>query len=188
MSKSAGTISIGTGSSTVVGSGTTFGGRDREGAKVIAVPASGAPIYVGTVAAVEPRGVYDNLALPLVHPYNGDALIGVAYELIDGPAIANGTTQAATFARYAAFLERSMGLVGNNADEIDFSLVPNNSLFIDAVTRTIYQWRNGLLEAVQVIAAPFMPKGAWQDTPEVYDQNDLVECGRLRLRLQPRRQ
>src|SRR5262245_39267019 len=93
--ESSGTISIGTGDFTVVGEGTTFSGRDREGAKVIAFPAMGAPIYVGTVAAVDPRGVYENLELPLLHPYNGDPLSDVTYELVDGPAIANGATQAA---------------------------------------------------------------------------------------------
>lgn len=176
----AGTISVTNGASTVVGVGTLFGGRDRAGAKVIAYPAASAPIHVGTVAEVDPRGIYEHLELPLVHPFRGSTLTDVEYELVDGPAIANGTTQAAIFARFAAFLEQNMGLVGNTADDIDYSLVPNNSLFVDAVTRVIYQWRNGVLDAVHVIAFPFIPRGRWEglgSPTEIYALNDLVQHG-----------
>jgi hypothetical protein len=133
----AGLISIGTGESTVVGSGTAFGGVDREGCQVWVQPAGAACFRVGTVAAVEPRGVYDDLALPLLHPWNGAAVVDQPYELVDHPALANGVSQAAVYARFAAFLERNMGLVGNLADEPDLSLAQNNTLYADPVTRTL---------------------------------------------------
>jgi hypothetical protein len=181
----AGTISIVSGTTTVTGTGTLFGGIDREAAGLWAYPVDDssdpqpqAPILVGHVAAVEPRGVYDNLSLPLVNTYDGPDLVDVAYELVDGPAIANGTTQAAIYARFAAHMEQNMGLVGNTADALDYALVPNNSLFVDAVTRAIYQWRNGVLEPVFSIGLAFTPRGAWtqpdSDT-DPFAQNDLVE-------------
>ncbi|MDQ2083091.1 hypothetical protein RA307_23135 [Xanthobacteraceae bacterium Astr-EGSB] len=93
--------------------------------------------------------------------------------MIDGLAIAGGATQAGIYARFASFLQQNMGLVGNSADTIDFALVPNNSLFIDDVTRVIYQWRDGVLEAAHVIGLLFTPKGAYAGgTP--YAKNDLV--------------
>lgn len=170
----AGTISVANGASTVFGTGTTFGGRDRAGAKLYAYPASGAPIVVGAVAEVDPRGIYDNLELPLVKPFRGTTLSDVEYELVDGPAIANGATQAAIHARFAAFLEQNMGLAGNTADDIDYSLVPNNSLFVDAVTRKIYQWRNGVLSEVFTVGLAFNPRGAF-NVSTTYAKNDLVE-------------
>lgn len=172
----AGTISIASGESTVTGVGTAFSGRDRAGAQVWAHPDDGAPIRVGTVAEVDPRGIYENLTLPLVTPYNGDDLDGVAYELLDGPAIANGATQAAIYSRFTSFLEQTMGLTGNTADTIDYALVPNNSLFVDAVTRAIYQWRNGVLETVSVVGTSFTPRGAYAGGT-TYAKNDLVQDG-----------
>jgi hypothetical protein len=172
----AGLISIGTGESTVVGTGTAFGGVDREGCQVWAQPAGGACFRIGTVAAVEPRGVYDDLALPLLHPWNGAPVVNQPYELVDHPALANGVSQAAVYARFAAFLERNMGLVGNAADGVDYSLAANNSLFVDPVTRTIYQWRSGVLEPVFAVGLQFNPKGAWSNAV-TYAKNDMVVDG-----------
>lgn len=173
-----GTISVTSGESVVNGIGTTFSGRDRAGSRVIAYPTTPgqAPIAVGTVAEVDPQGIYDNLELPLVTPYRGATLTSVPYELVDGAAIASGATQAAIFARYTAFLEQNMGLVGSTSDDIDYSLVPNNSLFIDAVTRVIYQWRNGLLVPVETVATAFVPRGAYS-AGTTYAKNDMVQFG-----------
>lgn len=168
----AGTISVANGASTVTGHGTAWSGRDRAGSQIWAYDGA-APVKVGTVAEVDPRGIYENLSLPLVTDYDGDALDHVDYELIDGAAIANGTTQAAIYARFAAFLEQNMGLVGNLADELDMSLVPNNSLFIDDVTGQIFQWRNGVLAVVYVIGAAYNPRGAWSGAT-TYAKLDLV--------------
>jgi hypothetical protein len=145
---STGTISVATGASVVTGTGTAWGGRDRAGSQVIAMPADAAAFLVGIVAEVDPRGIYEDLELPLVAPYNGDALTGVAYVIVDGPAIANGATQAAIYARFAAHLEQNMGLAGNDADAIDYALVPNNSLIVHDATKRLKQWRNGVLEDV----------------------------------------
>jgi len=175
----AGTISIANGSSTVTGTGTAFGGRDREGAQVWAQPTGAAPYRIGTVAAIDPRypvGQYDNLSLPLLDPWNGTSVVNQPYELLDGLAIAIGTTQAAIYARFAAQLEQNAGLVLNSADSVDKSLVPNNSLFIDAVSRVIYQWRSGVLEPVYTVATVFNPRGAYDGTA-TYAQNDLVSIG-----------
>jgi hypothetical protein len=171
-----GTISVVSGESIVSGTGTAWGGRDRAGSQIWAVPDNAAPIRVGTVAEVDPRGIYENLELPLVSPFNGETLTNVAYELIDGPAIANGATQAAVYARFNAFLEQNQGLVGNTADDIDWSLVQNNSLFVDAVTRTIYQWRNGVLEPVVTVGVIWKPRGNYSGVT-TYAQNDMVQNG-----------
>jgi hypothetical protein len=172
----AGLISISPGESTVVGTGTAFGGVDREGCQVWVQPVDAAPYRIGTVAAVDPRGVYDDLALPLLHPWYGVAVVDQPYELVDHPALANGVSQAAVYARFAAFLERNMGLVGNAADDIDYALTPNNSLFVDPVTRTIYQWRNGILEPVFSIGLQFNPKGLGSNVV-TYAKNDMVVDG-----------
>jgi len=142
-----GTISITSGTATITGTGTLFAGRDRAGAQVWALPAGQAPIRVGVVAEVDPRGIYENLSLPLVSNFNGSTLTNVAFELVDGLALASGATQAAIFARYAAFLEQNAGLVLNTDDEFDYSLVPNNSLIIDPIAG-MYQWRDGVLVPV----------------------------------------
>jgi hypothetical protein len=174
--ESRGTISVATNASLVTGSGTLFGGRDRGGAQIWAAPAGSAPVLVGIVAEVDPRGVYNNLQLPLVFPYKGAPLINVAFALLDGAAIANSATQSAIYARFAAFLEQNSGLTLNSADPVDFALVPNNSIFIDDVTRTIYQWRNGVLEVVTVISAMWTPRGAYAGGT-TYAKNDLVQSG-----------
>lgn len=172
-----GTISIASGASTVTGSGTTFSGRDREGAQLWAYPESGASIHVGTVAAVDPRGIYENLELPLVSPYWGPTLSNVAYELIDGPAIANGAVQAAIFVRFSAYVEGKFGLTGRLSDVAaeEWNLIPNNMLFWDSVTKAFYQWHNSVLEQL-----PFNvlgnPKGEWSSAVE-YSKLDMVEHG-----------
>jgi hypothetical protein len=173
-----GTISIENGSSTVTGIGTLFGGADRAGAQLWHVPDDGPPVRIGSVAEIAPpnRGIYDNLSLPLVSPWNGADLDGVAYELIDSVAIARGASQVAIYARFVAFLEQNAGLTFNTADAIDYALVPNNSLFVDAVTRTVYQWRNGVLVAVEVVGGNFNPRGAYAGGT-TYAKNDLVTHG-----------
>lgn len=160
-----GTITIASGASAVTGIGTAWGGRDWAGAQIWVQPAAAAPYRVGTVAEVDPRGIYEDLELPLVSAWNGTTVTSQPYELIDGPAIANGTTQAAIYARFAAHIEQNMGLVGNLADEIDFALVPNNTLFVDAVTSTLYQWRDGVLNLVRVIGDQWAPRGPWEGAP-----------------------
>lgn len=149
----AGTISITNGSSTVTGTDTSWGGHDWAGSQIWAVLASGAAVRVGTVAEVDPRGEYEALELPLVSPYNGTTLSDEDYELVDGAAIASGATQAAIFARYAAFIEGSAGLVFNIGDIADYALVPNNSFVVDVDNDTIYQWRDGVLEPLSAATA-----------------------------------
>lgn len=162
--KNTGTISVANGSSTVTGTGTTFAGHDLQGSRLMACPVDAAPFPIGTIAATA-DGTYENLNLPLVTAWQGTSVIDQPYELVDGSAIANGATQAAIYARFAAFLEQSMGLIGNTADDPTYSLVPENSLFIDDVTRTLYQWRNGVLNVVSVVAQTFTPKGPWVGSP-----------------------
>src|ERR1019366_7609987 len=150
-----GTISVTEGGSTVTGVATTFAGRDLEGSQIWAVPPSGnspptpvLPQFVGFIAAVDPRGVYDNLLLPLVVPYLGATLAAVPYVLVYGPAIANGATQAALFSRFVSFLENNMGLSANYADLLGGSpadFVPNNTAFFDPPTKTFYLWTSGVL-------------------------------------------
>lgn len=164
-----GTISIIKDTKTVTGVGTLFGARDREGALIFALPLGGGsppgfiaqvPIFVGVVAAVEPRGVYNHLSLPLVNTYRGSTLTNVAYVLIDGPAIANSATQAAIMARFIQFLEDNAGLVFNTIDDPDYSLVPNNSLVVQPATQSppvagrLYQIRNGTLSEIFDTAFP----------------------------------
>jgi hypothetical protein len=122
---------------------------------------------------VDPRGIYDNLELPLVSPYNGDPLVDVAFELVDGPNISNGAEQASITARFATFLEQNMGLAGNMQDDLDFALLPNNSILIDPDTNTIKQRRNGVIETVSTVAAAFVPRGAWSGAT-TYARSDLV--------------
>jgi hypothetical protein len=169
-----GTISIDTGESTIVGTGTTFRGIDVEAAEVWVQWSDKAAEKVGTVAAVSPRGVYENLSLPLVSPWRGDPVVNQPYELIYGPAMANGASQAAILARYTAAFENNIGGVGNKADVIDYSIIPNNTLIPDAVTRTIYQWRNGTLNPLTVVGTSFIPSGDWADDV-TYDTNSLVQ-------------
>lgn len=177
----AGTISVANGASTVVGTGTLFGGRDREGAQIWVQPAASAPYRVGTVAAVDPRGIYDNLELPLVHPWNGTAVVGEEYELVDGAAIANGASQAAIYARFTADMENKYGLVGNLADmpsdflDEEWTRVFENTIFNDRVTRALYQYRQGVLEPVD-LPKDFLPRGAWSSLT-TYAVNDLVSVG-----------
>lgn len=168
---STGTISVETDSSVVTGTGTSWSGRDREGAMLYALPVSSdspaaamESYIVGAVAAVSPRGEYENGSLPLVKPYRGPPLVNVEYMLVDGPAIANGATQAAIYARFAAFLEQNAGLVLNSADDVDYALVPNNSFVVDDSNNVLKQWRNGVLNNVyaqflgaDMAAQPFGP-------------------------------
>ena len=184
-----GIITVANGATTVFGTGSAWGGHDWEGSQIWTQPQAdpgGAPVRVGTVAAIVPRGVYLDLQLPLLTAYQGTAITDSAYELIDGAAIANGATQAAIYARYAAHLASNMGLIGNTADDggyatgvlsPDFAaLVPNNSIFLDSVTNTLYQLRGGVLEIVKVIGDQWVPKGAWVTTSS-YDKSDLVQNG-----------
>lgn len=172
-----GTGSIATGTSTFTGTGTAWAGRDREGSQIWYIPGDAAPVRVGVVAAVEPRGIYENTSLPLVSQWNGPTLTNVAYELIDGPAIANGVTQASIYARFAEFIKSTFGLAGDTSDEVeDWDLVPENTLFVDRVSRLIYQWREGLLNPVYTVGIAFNPMGEY-DEAETYSLNDLVSSG-----------
>lgn len=182
-----GTISVEQGASVVTGSGTAWGGRDWEGAQIWYQPPASpgaAPVRIGTVAAVTPVGEYEDTELPLVTAYGGETLEDVPYELLDGMAMANSARQTAVYARFAAHLDANAGLVYNTADDggyttgelsEDFAaLVGNNSLFVDSVSRLIYQYRNGTLTVIKVIADAWTPRGAWEvDT--IYALNDLVE-------------
>jgi hypothetical protein len=69
-----------------------------------------------------------------------------------------------------------MGLVGNTADDVNFDLVQENSLFVDDVSRVICQWRDGVLNEVYSIGLSFLPRGAY-DAGTTYARNDLVEYG-----------
>jgi hypothetical protein len=183
-----GTVSIANGSSTITGTSTTFNGRDLGAAEVWACPRAGVgtvggvaatnalAFRIGLVAEVDPLRIYDNLSLPLVDPYYGPALVGVNYELRYGPAIANGATQAAVFERFLSFLQQSAGLIFNSADDVVTGLIPENSIYIDDVTRAIYQWRGGVLEVVSTIGAQWTPKGAYSGAT-TYALNDLVQSG-----------
>lgn len=169
-----GTISITSGTSTVTGTGTLFSGRDRAGAMVVAYPAAAAPIYVGTVAEVDPRGEYENLELPLVSDYNGTTLTNVAFELVDNIAIASGATQAAIFARYAAFLEQNAGLIFNSEDDVDTALMPNNSLVIDDSVGSVEQWRGGILVPILNLSGT-IEAAASKTTPVDADKLPLID-------------
>lgn len=174
-----GTISVANGASSVTGTGTAWSGRDREGSQIWYRPAgspAAPPQLIGIVAAIVPRGQYEDLTLPLVTPWTGDTLANVDYIILDGPAIANGVTQAAVYARFVAHLEQNMGLVGNTADDTNYDLVQENSLFIDDVSRVIYQWRDGVLNEVYAVGLPFTPKGAYAGGT-TYAENDLVSHG-----------
>lgn len=184
-----GTISVANGAVTATGTGTLFSGRDLAAAELWATPRAGQGTVggvaatnalgfrVGLIAEVDPRGVYPNLGpLPLVSPYYGPALVDVNYELRYGPAIANGATQASVFSRFTAFLERDAGIVFNSADDVTLGLIPNNSIYIDDVTRTINQWRGGVLEVVATVGAQWTPKGAYAGGT-TYAKNDMVQSG-----------
>jgi hypothetical protein len=175
-----GTISIANGASTVVGTGTLWGGADLEGGEVWVFPTNAAPFYVGTIAAISPSfsqgGRYDNLALPLLHPWNGTGVVNQPYEVKFGLGMASNATPAAIFARFVAFLQQNGGLVFNKADALDYSLIPVNSLFVDSVTRTLYQWRAGVLEPVYAVGSAFNPRGLW-DIGTTYAKGDLVQQG-----------
>lgn len=173
---SPGTISVANGASLVTGTGTLFGGADRAGAQVWVHPAASAPYRVGSVAEVDPRGVYDNLQLPLVSPWRGAAVVDQPYELVDSIALASGATVAAILARHVAHLEQNAGLVYDASDSLNYALIENNSLVVDAPTRTIYRWRNGVLDPVYNVGLAFTPRGAWAGGT-TYAKNDLVETG-----------
>src|SRR4051812_4705661 len=106
-----GTITVNSGASLVTGTGTLFSGVDRGGATVIAISGS-SRINVGTVADMSPVGAYNNLQLPLVHPYPGTTLTNVSYELIDGPALHEDAAQSSVAGRFWALLNSNLGLVG----------------------------------------------------------------------------
>ncbi|MDQ2084761.1 hypothetical protein RA307_31670 [Xanthobacteraceae bacterium Astr-EGSB] len=166
-------VSIDADASVAIFTDTALANHDWAGAQLWITPDDAAPYRVGTIAEVSPQGAYENLELPLFRPWRGAAISSAKFELVDGLALAGGATQAGIYARFAAFLQQAMGLVGNKSDTIDFALVPNNSLFVDDVTRTLYQWRAGVLEVVQVIGAPWDPKGTYNGaTP--YAKNALV--------------
>lgn len=178
-----GTVAITTDTSTVTGTGTTFSGLDLAGAPLRAVPTAlqatalglpnALPFLVGHVAEVDPRGQYDNLELPLVSPYRGPTLTAMAYELGPLPALASRATPSEVFQRYAAHLDQNMGLVGNSDDDIDLTLVPNNSIIINSETLFIEQWRNGVLTAVKIAVGALNIKGTWA-APTLYDAADIV--------------
>lgn len=167
--KSAGTISVANGSTTVTGTGTSFGGHDLEGAQLWVHPAAAAPYRVGTVAATA-DGTYDDLTFELVHAWQGTAIVDEAYELVDGPAIANGAIQAAIFARFAAFLEGGMGLTGNADDDPDLTLIPENSIIVDGTTW--YQLRAGVL--VEVFAALAKAGGTMSGALDLAPSTDVT--------------
>jgi hypothetical protein len=148
-SYTSGTISIANGASVVTGILTAWSGHDWAGSEIYAYTGTGIQ-FVGVVAETDPRNTYVDLALPLVLPYEGPSIVSKPYILRDGPAIANGSTQAAIFSRFAALVEQSAGLVFDYADyvagDIDLSLVPDNSMFLDYANTTIYQLRDGILE------------------------------------------
>ena len=104
----AGLISIGTGASTVVGSGTAFGGVDREGCQVWVQPAGVACFRIGTVAAV-------GVALTGLRrrPLGNSLIIGGVAVAAVGSALAGlggggGSffTAAAALLLYAGFVSR----------------------------------------------------------------------------------
>lgn len=169
-------VSVANGASTAVFTNASLSNHDWASAKLWITPDDAAPYLVGLIAEGDPQGVYDNLELPLFRPWPGTAIVDAKFALVDGLAIAKGATQAEIFARYTAHLEQNMGLVGNLADTIDTSLIPNNTLFVDSVTRAIYQWRNGVMEQVLVVGGSFTPRGVYS-SGTTYAKNDLVQSG-----------
>lgn len=170
-----GTISVVNGEAVVTGTGTAWGGIDREGHFIVAYPAGSAPVPVGFVAPVDPSGVYQNLELPLRHAYNGTTLSGVEYDIIDGISAMNGATVASVLSRYVAQLQQNLGLSGNTSDVHDFALVPNNSIFWDPLLKRFSQWRNGVLSALPINSIG-TPMGAWSSLTE-YATGAIVEHG-----------
>jgi hypothetical protein len=150
-------VSIAADASTATFTGTALAARDWAGAQLWITPDDAAPYLAGIVAETDPQGDYDNLELPLFRPWPGAAIEDAKFALVQGLGEANGATQAAIYARFAAFLQQNAGLVLNTADDVDLALVPQNTLFVDAVTRTLRQWRNGVLETVSIATTPFAP-------------------------------
>lgn len=171
-----GTISVANGASTVVGTGTVFSGKDRAGAQLWVQPAAAAPYRVGTVAEVDPRGVYENLSLPLVSAWGGTAIVDQPFELIDSIALSTSASLVAVVARWVAQLEQNAGLVFNTDDDLVYDRIQNNSLVVDDVTRIIYQWRGGVLVPLRIVGVTFNPAGPWSALTE-YETNDMVEHG-----------
>jgi hypothetical protein len=174
---SIGTISIDNGSSTVTGDGTTFSLLDQGGAQLWAHPTGLPAIRVGSVADLaDPEDLYENFELPLVHPYEGDDLVDVPFELVYGMAQAKGYIQALAYAKFNAWLRQYAGLAFNFADDIDLSLIPNNSIGVDAPARTLKQYRNGEMETIFTVGQAFLPKGLWSAVTS-YDTDFVVNFG-----------
>lgn len=166
-------VSVANGASLAIFTDAALGGHDWAGAQLWITPDDAAPYKAGTIAEVDPEGDYENLELPLFRPWNGTAIVSKKFELIDGLGVAIGASQAAILARYLRVFANNAGGVSDLADDVDMTLVPNNHLFIDSVTRAIYRWRNGVLELVQVVGTAFVPKGTYSGAT-TYAQNDLV--------------
>lgn len=174
-----GTVSCAQGSDSFTGVGTLFGVHDLEGAVLRKFPISGPPVVIGVVEAIDPRfpeGLYENLGpIPLVHTYEGpDVTNESRYILSLSPAMIAQATLSAVLARFLAHLEKGAGLTYNTADTIDYDFVEDNSIIVDADTRTISQWRHGVLEPLDIVGISYTPRGAW-DSATTYAINDLVE-------------
>lgn len=169
-----GTCSVANGASVATFVGATLSGRNREAAQLWIQPAAAAPYRVGSVAEVDPKGVYENTELPLVSPWNGVAIVDQPYELIDSVVLATSASLTAVVARWVANLSNYAGLVYNTLDDYVIDRVQNNSLLVDSVTRIIYQWRGGVLVPLQVVGIAFTPRGEYAGGT-TYAMNDLVE-------------
>jgi hypothetical protein len=169
-----GTISCASGADSFTGTGTLFAQADLEGAQLLVFPGSTGevtPFLVGIVEAIDPRypeETYDNLGpVPLVHSYEGPDIVDESrYVLLLSPAIVANVTVSAILARFIAHLEDNAGLVYTDSAELDYALVEDNSIVIDATTRQIKRWKNGILETIFAVSLAFHPRGPWVGDPE----------------------
>lgn len=171
-----GTVSLANGSATVTGTGTVFAGKTREANQLWIFPAAAAPYLAGIVAEVDPKGVYSNTSLPLLHTWQGTSIVNQPFALIDSVALASSAALAAVVARWVSQIGAYAGLVYNNADELVWERIQNNSFVVDEVTGLVYQWRGGVLVPLRIVGVTFNPRGAW-DTGTTYAKGDLVEHG-----------
>lgn len=167
-----GTVSCVNGESEFTGTGTLFGGVDCEGADLWVFPDDAQHFHVGIVAPMEirfPADQYENLGpIPLEKAWRGTSVVDQPYILSLSPAMVQSSTVSAIQARFIAFLENNGGLVFDSIDltfPTDYVDLPNNSFIRDQATRTIKQWRNGVLETVFSVGLDSVPVGPWVGSP-----------------------
>jgi hypothetical protein len=178
-----GTISVAHGASVVMGTDTQFGGADREGNEIRIYPTDGPPVTIGTVAPIDPifpTGQYDNLQLPLEHPWNGDDIVDQPFELIAGASISLVSSLSSLITRFLQRFNNGFGVVGNEADSVDETDLLQNTMRPDLEEGKLYQWRSGADEEVFA-----RDKSVVDDPPLRISENlsDLADAAAARVNL-----